>query len=284
MKKSFLIVGSIAVIATIAVVANFSTAGLEGRFAGRDEVKIPELERIVPESRDLAQSRYSDTYAYIPPEPKYVTMADLMTEIMYRKLNLTSGWGENKNKMPGLDLDKAPPPIMDCDAGLVDGKFELGEWQYCYLKVKSMNEGPFMYPSPVMLQEKITRSEAAFRIFRNFFHNPSQWSEMQTLANTYKPMYPDVNYVSGSIDAGYQSKVMDRAIVINALAGNGMFEVAGGKGLNFRPNDYLTEDEAKIWFKNLNTLTKGQELYNVWNYAGDFAKPQEAGSNIPKAY
>ncbi len=301
MKKSLIIVGSIAIIAMIAVIINFNTTGLEGQFARRDAVNVranERNERIVPESRDLTRLKYSDLNAYIPPEPKYVTLADLVTEITYRKLNLMSGWGENKKKMPDLDLSKATSQkIMDCDTGLVDGKFELGEWQYCYLKKYAS-----ISPTPAKLQEKITRGQAAVKIYQAFvlengysydYKNAIQLMATDNLG--YENIYKDVTPKTGSEtfmtykDAEifyYDSlnhPILQRAAII-VFGTYGIFDVEGWKKLNFRPNDYLTENEAKIWFKNLNSLyLKGGQLWNPWNYLGDIADPSSK-ENVPKAY
>lgn len=249
---------------------------LKGQYIGTD-AKMSNQAR-ARKSSNITE-RAQDAGILSTEKSKYVTLADLSTEIVKRELNITSGWGK-MNKYPTPDLAKAPQPVVDCEYGLIDGKYEPGEWQYCYLRDHSaLPHSADSGFTPVNLQGKVTRAQAAATIFNSFFLAQSLFQigpQLNALSNTYKNIFKDVYAQSGAckytICIDNFSSAGDWPIVVNALGAQGMFDVAGGKGLNFRPDDYLTIDEAKIWFNNLNNkevFLKGKIIYNPWGLGGD---------------
>lgn len=165
MNKPIVIFSAVAVVAIVAVAAYTTNSGLEGRFNDTSSSRrVVDSRNTLPTGNDGAVSiPASDALKYeqyLLTQPTYVTLADLSTEVVKRRLNITSGWGKTTKVYSDLKLTpEMEAKYKDCANGIIDGKFELGEWQYCYLSQDSTF--PFVPQTNVDLKGKIKQGDAA---------------------------------------------------------------------------------------------------------------------------
>lgn len=196
-----LLIGSIALVSIVVIGSQLSGSGISGRFmeVSRNSRDASNLNsRTI--SREINAQNIENAYmnnigldvnAYQAPQAAYVTLGDLSTEILKRKLNITSGWGKTVKEYASLDLSKGPQPLKDCANGLIDGEWELGEWQYCYLRAKGLTV--LAFEDNVDLKGKITEKDAAKLITKSFYYDhPSipQTAEAQSIKNAVGAVSP----------------------------------------------------------------------------------------------
>lgn len=234
MNKPLLIVGAVSLVAITAIGLGLSDSGFSGRFMNIPST--PTLERQAVRKTDITPSK-QENLAQVVNQMQFqlsqsptVTLGDLSTEIMKRKLNITSGWGKTTKVYDMIPLNKGPQPLQDCANGLIDGKLELGEWQFCYLLAKEYAPYPTSKYTEINLKEKVTELYAAKFIAKSF--------QLEI------PHSPDTA----------EAKLIKNITGIDDIV----------------PNQYLTTEKATKWFNTLNKKLQGKALWNEWNFKGDF--------------